>query len=133
MAGLVLWFGWTGYQSFQTERREAHNLKIASVTAHLFVASAKYRDQPEIYTGYRDSLLAAKGTTKGELDSFPGQYGEDVFGYRNFVGLLDNLVDSLYRMEDSIRRANDTTTVAIDTAAIEPDSIRAARARPRRR
>jgi len=104
------------------------------------VASAKYRDLPEVYSGYRDSLLARWGTTVSEIEQFPTRYGEEVKVYRRFAATVDSLVDSLYQLEDSLRRSEDTTGVVdssealVDEAKVsESDSIRAASAKPRTR
>lgn len=133
MVAFLLWFAWTSYQSMQAEERLAYDAKIAEVTAHLMVASAKYRDQPEVYKSYRDSLLTAWGTVPEEIDSFPTLYEGEVKAYRQFVGLMDAKVDSLFKLEDSIRRLSDTTPPVFDSSAARRDSIAAANSKPRMR
>ncbi len=134
------WFGWSGYQSYRLEQRQAYDHKIATVTAHLFVASTKYRDSLALYTDYRDSLLAACSVSADEIENFPTRYGENVLVYRQFAATIDTLVDSLLTIEDSIWRANDTTSVLDSVAIAEKDaairiadSVRAVTAKPRMR
>lgn len=140
VVAVVLWFGWSGYQSYVDSKRRVYDRKIATVTAHLWVASVKFRDQHEVYLAYRDSLLASWGTTAEEIELFPTRYGEEVKVYRRFAATLDSLVDSLKQLEDSIWRTDDTLVISestgeiVDTLAVKrSDSIKAASAKPRTR
>ena len=63
------WQAYSLYQDLSRERRAEEDRELALVTAHVWVATAYFRDEPEKYLEYRDSILAAHDLTKEEMFS----------------------------------------------------------------
>ena len=89
------YFGYTYYTEQQQLRAEQKETLYASVTAHIWVASALYRQEPERFTEYRDSVLAAHDLTGEQLDEFVDRYNNTESDPGHFTGKVKRLVDSL--------------------------------------
>jgi hypothetical protein len=100
--GLLL-LAYSMYQDHQASVLEETETKIASVTAHIWIASAKYRHNPDRYLEYRDSVLKANDLTLEQMKAFRTRYDETSEQYERVVSMTAAFVESLYRVEDSLR------------------------------
>jgi len=68
---------WAGYHyggRWLDNRREAEEKRLALVTAQTWVATARFREQPERFLAYRDSLLSEAGVTREEISEYLERY-----------------------------------------------------------
>ncbi len=81
----------------------AHNTdNYALVTAQLWIATAQFRNEPEKYLSFRDSLLTAKNISIKEIEIYLKKYEETPEDYYPFTAQLKKYVDSLYIIADSV-------------------------------
>jgi len=111
----LAWFVWQSYTTEQTRKFEEQQQKYALVTAQVWVASATYRNNPDSFLSYRDSLLNANSLTTDSLDRFLEDYSSEPETLTPFARMVKAAVDSLVAIEDSIPDPADQT--AVDTAA----------------
>jgi hypothetical protein len=81
-------------------RKEAD--KYANITARIWVATARFNDNPEQYRQYRDSLLKAENITKEELNDYLREYERAPEKYLMFITAVNFKVDSMINFEDSL-------------------------------
>ena len=93
LAALVL--AWPLYKKYHTARLGEEAEMFSRITAEAWVASAEYRDSPERFLVCRDSILAARGHTREELEQFLTHYSDEAEAYGTFVDLVGKHVDSL--------------------------------------
>lgn len=74
--------------------------RYASVTAEIWIGSAIYRNQPDQFMAYRDSLLAAHGISGVEIGRFLDQKHQTPEEYLDFVNVVNAKVDSIYKLEN---------------------------------
>jgi len=108
ISGHFLW------NRFSVYREQSLAQKYANVTAHCWVAAAKYNDAPKDYQRYRDSLLAAENITKDEINEYLAKYQKAPEKYIHYASLVSHYVDSLAACEDSL--FNVGRPLAADTA-----------------
>jgi hypothetical protein len=72
------------------------------VTARLWVAAAEYRDEPEKYLAYRDSLLTEYDLTLDQMNTFLDSYEKTPEEYRWYAKWVDSYVDSLLAVRGSL-------------------------------
>ena len=106
-----LWDKWSAQRQLQEQDR------VALVTAQVWIATAKYRNEPERFIQYRDSLLKASGVKREEVFGFLERTGDPPEELLPFARRVQWLVDSLYRIEDSVlkvaeRQARDSAETA---------------------
>lgn len=86
----------------QKEIEFTHNTdNYALVTAQLWIATAQFRNEPERYLLFRDSLLTAKNISIEEIERYIKEYEETPEDYYPFTIKLKKYVDSLYVIADS--------------------------------
>ncbi|UCC45520.1 MAG: hypothetical protein JSU65_06270 [Candidatus Zixiibacteriota bacterium] len=103
---IVLVGGWQAYSLYEDlsrEQRAAKDRELALVTAQVWVATAHFRDEPEKYLEYRDSILAAHNLTREEMFSLISRCESDPDGLMPFTQAVNDLVDSLIQRQDSLR------------------------------
>jgi len=83
-------------------REQSLAQKYAKVTAHSWIAAAKYNNEPQKYQRYRDSLLAAVNISKEEINEYLAKYQKASENYIHFASLVSYYVDSLAAFEDSL-------------------------------
>ena len=110
-------YGYYLWDKTTTERHLAEQDRLALLTARIWVATAEYRDDPERFLAYRDSLVAAAGLSHDKVFDFLDQYSDDPEGLLPFSQQISDLVDSIYRVDDSLAReakirAHDSTQAA---------------------
>jgi len=96
--GYFLWDKWS------TQRAAQEQDRVALVTAQAWIATAKYRNAPERYIAYRDSLMAASGVSRDQVLGFLESAGDPPEEILPFARQVHKLVDSLFRIEDSVAR-----------------------------
>lgn len=102
---VVLWFGGKWYMD-RGERVEKETTdRYALVTAQVWVARARFRNDSTQFLAYRDSLLAAETVSIDEIREFGRIYEEEAEVYHKFSKKVSRCVDSLVRIEDSLRVA----------------------------
>jgi ABC-type nitrate/sulfonate/bicarbonate transport system substrate-binding protein len=104
VGGYFLWDKWSAQRQLQEQDR------VALVTAQVWIATAKYRNEPERYIQYRDSLLEANGASREEISRYLERTGDPPEELLPFARRVQGLVDSLYRIEDSVLKDADRLT-----------------------
>jgi len=112
---LVIVFGYLLYDRISTERQLQQAVRHALVTAQVWVATAKFRDEPEKFLVYRDSLLSACSLTKEHIRDYLDRYENHPEKYDIFANLVNQYVDSLSAIEMELLH---------EDTAVEKDSIR---------
>jgi len=116
----VIALGYGGYSiwdKWYTERENRDESEIAKVTAQVWIATAKYRNDPARYMQFRDSLLKATGVPRDRVMKFLERREGEPEDLLPFAMKVQNLVDSLYKIEDSIalievKRVEDSLKIA---------------------
>lgn len=93
---------WLGYQFVQRARRQkvlSRTSEVASVTAHLWIASGKYRNDLPRYAAFRDSVLSAHNLTRESLKALVSQYDSDPDWSVVYSTMVNKYVDSLFKVE----------------------------------
>jgi hypothetical protein len=101
---VLIWFGYHFGRDYLANRRAAEQDRLALVTAQVWVATAVYRDDPERYTAYRDSLLAANHIEREDMFEFLKRFESKPEKYLPFTQKVQDDVDSLARIADSLSR-----------------------------
>ena len=107
------WVGWTYWHDWAAEKREREAERLALATAQVWVASARFYDDPERYQLYRDSLLAADSIEGEELLGYAERFEPRPEQLLPFATKVKQLVDSLCKIDDSL---------AAEAAAAQSDS-----------
>jgi len=113
----VAWLGYHYGRAYVHEREAAEQDRMARLTARVWVATAIYRNEPDRYIQYRDSLLAVERISRDDLDTFLKRFENKPEEYLPFTLAVQAYVDSLVRIEDSLIR---------ETQIRVADSLRAA-------
>jgi hypothetical protein len=110
----AIWGGYQWQKKSRIESLQAEADRIGQVFAEVWVASATYRDKPEKFIAYRDSLLKAKGITREEIEEYIKAHQDETEIYYDFTRTVSDKVDSMYRIKDSVLKAQskDSTVVA---------------------
>lgn len=109
LVALVL--GYLSYKSIITIRQVRQARKHALVTAQVWVASARFRNEPQRYITYRDSLLTAHGLSKELIQAYLDRYKNQPEKYEDFAKLVEQFVDSLSAIEIKSLRADSNDTI----------------------
>lgn len=99
--------------------------KYANIAAQVWVASATYRNNPDQFRLFRDSLLSANGITVEQMYDFIRKHKETPEAIDQFAYKMQAGVDSLVHFQDSLRRARADSIRAdslakADTLSSEP-------------
>ena len=103
---VVAYWRYSDYRAAQEARLE-HDLALAA--AHVWVASAKYRDDSERFLQYRDSVLKACSLSVEEVRLFMDENKMRPEKFYPQSKLIKEFVDSLLEIEDSLRHAEAAT------------------------
>lgn len=84
-----------GYRHYQRQEylRLAH--ENALITAQIWVATATYRDDPEQFMVFRDSMLTSGNVSREQLDKYLTMYTDEPERYLGFAQLVKKYVDSI--------------------------------------
>ncbi len=112
------WMAYTRYQQHTAERFYEDAERYALVTAQVWLASAEYRDDPQQFLIFRDSLLEAAGLSLEKVDEYLRKYSSRPETYTPYVRLVKQHVDSLTElMTDSLSKPGRSR--AIDSMTVE--------------
>lgn len=89
----------------EADVRAKQEEKFASIAAQVWVASATYRNNPDQFESFRDSLLSANGITVEQMYDFIRKHKEAPEAIDQFAYKMQAKVDSLVQFQDSLRRA----------------------------
>ena len=95
---VVIVAGVMGYQYYQDSTIERHvqqDREIARLTARVWLASAVFREHPDKYIAYRDSVMAANDISNSQMNDYLTVYGENSEDFSGFTLLVKHYVDSL--------------------------------------
>ena len=93
----ILWY------NKQKKTEFAHNTdNYALITAQLWIATAQFRNEPEKYLLFRDSLLTAQNISIEEIEKYLKEYEDSPENYYLFTVQVKKYVDSLYIIADSV-------------------------------
>ncbi len=106
------------YGKYKAAKNAELSQKYALITAQSWLATAKFKDDPEKYIAFRESLLTGQKTTIDEIESFLSEYKEEAEKYVGYAGFVKFYVDSLVAIEDSILKTVSDTVKSLST----PDS-----------
>ena len=109
LAALVL--GYLGYKSIFANRQLRQAQEHALVTAQVWVASARLRNEPQRFITYRDSILTAHGLSKELIQEYLDRYKNQPEKYEDFAKLVKRFVDSLSAIEIKSLRADSMDTI----------------------
>ena len=70
----------------------------ALVTAQVWYASARFKDDPERFENYRDTILAEANLSKEQMYQFLELYKNTPINYEVFAHWVSYYVDSLYEL-----------------------------------
>lgn len=108
----LIWLAYVTIRDYRHDRQARIESKIALVTAHIWIAGAKYHDDPDRFVQYRDSVLKTNELTLDEIESYASKYQKEPEKYERVAELTAEYVDSLYEIEDSLMRLKKDTLVA---------------------
>ncbi len=93
----ILWY------NKQNKAEFVHNTdNYALITAQLWIATAQFRNEPEKYLLFRDSLLIAQNISIKEIEKYLKEYEKTPENYYPFTAQVKKYVDSLYIIADSV-------------------------------
>ncbi len=97
------------YNKYQTSQEEKLAQKYALITAQSWLGTARFKDEPEKYLEFRDSLLKSRNVSASDIELYLSKHEQKAEKYVGFAGLVKFYVDSLVSIEDSILRAASDT------------------------
>ena len=113
---LVIVFGYLLYDRISAERQRQQAVRHAQVTAQVWVATAKFRREPDRFMAYRDSLLKVHSLSKERMRDYLDRYKNHPEEYDLFTKLVNQYVDSLSAVEMKLLQAD--TTVKGDSLEV---------------
>jgi hypothetical protein len=105
----VIVAGYLYYNKYKASQKEQLAQKYALITAQSWLATARFKDEPEEYLVFRDSLLKSHNVSTADIESFFSEHEEKSEKYVGFAGLVKFYIDSLVLIEDSILKAASDT------------------------
>ncbi|MGD8922506.1 MAG: hypothetical protein PVH24_04595 [Candidatus Zixiibacteriota bacterium] len=112
----LIWLAYVKIRDYRQDRQARFESKIALVTAHIWIAGAKYHDNPDRFMQYRDSVLKANDLNLDEIEDYASKYQKEPEKYERVAELTAEYVDSLYELEDSLlHMKTDTSVVSVDS------------------
>ncbi|MDD3731204.1 MAG: hypothetical protein PHU88_02380 [candidate division Zixibacteria bacterium] len=87
--------GYLYYDKTTHTKKLLEDEQKALLTARIWVAGAFYRDEPDRFVSFRDSLLKANYLTPEDMTVYLQAYGDKTEQFNNFTWLVQQYVDSL--------------------------------------
>lgn len=104
-----LWPAYNIYDRHHSKTKAQQSAMYALATAKVWLATALFRDDPERFLTYRDSLLAENGLSNEKMIEYLNMYEKQPERHDVFVRLVGVYIDSLYNLGFSeLRQLNDT-------------------------
>jgi len=113
---LVIVLGYPIYKRTTAERQREQAAKHALATAQVWIASAKFRHDPERFTAYRDSVLEACHLSRERIQDYLSRYKNHPEEYDLFAKLVSQYLDSLSAIEVELLQVD--TTAAGDSTKV---------------
>ena len=88
-------FGYRMYDQYRERKQAIETRQYALTTAHLWLARAKFRNDPQMYDSFRDSILTAYGVSTEEITEFARRHQDQPERYDVYARLVQKYVDSL--------------------------------------
>lgn len=122
---IAAWPSWRGYTDYQENKSRVVLEKTALVMAEIWVATARFRDNPDAYDSFRDSLLASRNLSRKSFESRISELQEKPDRQMAFFKRVGSLVDSLVAIEDSfrIKAESDADSLSIGDSLTAADSV----------
>jgi dihydroorotate dehydrogenase len=117
----LLWLGWSFISDYRENMVKAEDARMAQLSAQVWVAGAKYRNDIPKYLAYRDSLLQANGLTDSGMKVYAASIEQQIDRQLLFANLVKSNVDSLVKVEDSLVKAAD---IAERDSVKQADSVK---------
>ena len=95
---IVLIGGYNYFRETQKEDIIETSKDHALVTAKVWYASARFRDDPERFENYRDTILVEANLSKDQMYQFLELYKNKPVNYEVFAHWVSYYVDSLYEL-----------------------------------
>ncbi len=95
---LSIIFGYNYYQDKYKEKVIETSKEHALVTAKVWYASARFKDEPEKFENYRHSILAEAKLSQEQMYQFLELYENTPTNYEVFAHWVSYYVDSLYEL-----------------------------------
>jgi hypothetical protein len=107
LAIVIVVVGYHLWTSYRDKTVAAEESRMAAITAQVWVKTARFAGQPERFVTWRDSMMAAEGVSRDELQDFLGRWTDHQEEYLSFAQRVQKCVDSLARIEDSVMAAEE--------------------------
>ena len=114
LAVVVLGLAYWGWHRAHNRQLAAATDKYAYVTAHLWVATATYRQDQQGYFKYRDSLLSANSVSVDQVEEFLRRWREEPERYDDYAHRVSQLVDSLLAPSGTLDADSESTPPPTD-------------------
>jgi len=92
LAGVL---GYNFYVKDARQRKKLQDEQNALITAKVWIASAIYRNYPNSFINYRDSLFKTSNVSASEMTGYLKAYGDKTEQFNNFTLLVQLYIDSL--------------------------------------
>ena len=83
------------YREASVEHHIQEDREMARLTARVWLASAVFRERPDRYKAYRDSVLTAENISNEQMNEYLKAYGDDTEKFSEFTLLVKQYIDSL--------------------------------------
>ncbi len=88
-------YGYRMYDQYREREQAFQTRHYALATAHLWLARARFRNNPQMYDSFRDSILTAYGVSTEEITEFGRRHEDQPERYDTYARLVQKYVDSL--------------------------------------
>ncbi len=111
----AIYFGYRYGSDYLQKRADNRETEMALVTAQVWTATARFRDDSERFISFRDSLLKAENVTTKKLFKYLKRFEEEPELSLAFTNKVHLFVDSLSAIEDSLLKDAADSALTIDT------------------
>ena len=118
---LAGWYGYNYYTIYQYDKVREEQNRYALITAQVWVASVKYRNEPDRYIEYRDSLLLTENLSADSIKLYIEQFKDRAEWLGPLANQIKEYIDSLIIVEDSLKAVEDS--LALADSLTEVDSL----------
>jgi hypothetical protein len=112
---VIIVVGYNYYRENQREEIIETSKEHALVTAKVWYASARFKDEPEKFENYRDTILAQANLSKEQMHKFLELYQDVPVNYEVFAHWVSYYVDSLYEIGQDKKGKSDYKQDSVQT------------------
>jgi len=102
MIGLTIG-GYISYRDHIQKNYDELTQNRAEVTARVWFTATRFRNEPETYISFRDSLLAEARITREQMQQYLDMYNKEPEKYEKFAQWVNYYIDSLCDLRESYR------------------------------